>query len=343
MNTFTAVEITPEIYTGFITEIEHSPFHRLEWLDLVKNFYSVELILLGYFNGSELIAVSPLLKRKVGPIALYGAPLRKCAIPPATSFCIPVEKSLDVIQALRYWCNQNKIIFLQVTLPNDIDPSNVICDNVEKLNNLEMNLTDPLENIYKKYSKGTKWCIRKSVRMGVRLHWRNSIDAVEEQKLLLNETYGNERNQANSNYPVEFYKVIFNKKDKLSLRILSASYNGKTLASLWVFFDKNTCYYWDAASRFKARDFYANHLLVWCLIRWAHKNGLNTFDFVGGKIGGAGGSRPGIGKFKRSMGGEPYTYHILYWYSPILRIALNGYRLYSAWHRKIKSLISGKK
>ncbi len=339
MNALTTTIISHRTYSSFIEKVDHSAFHRIEWLKTIESYYSVELVTLGYYDGDQLIAVSPLQKKKIGPFTLWGAPLRKCAIPPSTPFCIPVEKSLDIIESFLGWCKNHNAKFLQITIPNGIDFTSIVTDNTEELNNLEMRLTEPLANIYKRLSKGTRWCIRKAVRQGVRLHWRSSIKVIDEQKLLLKDTYGNIRNNASSTYPIEFYQTIFNKRDDINLRILSASHEGETVASLWVFVDKSTCYYWDAASRYKARDLYANHLLVWSLIKWAHKNNFKTFDFVGGGTGRQAGSRPGIGRFKRSMGATGKNYHIAYWYSPLLQFALKSYRSYSSIRHRARTKI----
>ena len=189
----------------------------------------------------------------------------------------------------------------------------------EPLDNLELDLQPAIEETWKSLSELPRRCVRKAVRMGVRIHWRSSEAMLATQEELVSATY--DRQGIRPNIPQRLYRELLARRKDIGLRVLSATHSGKTVAAIWVLSDTRTCHYWDAASLEDARELNANHLQVWCLIRWAYRRGLKKLDFVGTSSGGRAGTRPGIARFKRSMGGQPVEYRILYWYSPLMLVS----------------------
>jgi hypothetical protein len=316
-------ELSRNEYAAFLETIPHSAFHRLAWLDAVTGVYTLRIRLLGYMRDSQLCAVTPLMGRRMGPLMLWGAPLRKCGTPPATPFCSPPGEVSAVLPVFRQWATKQRFGYLQITIPEEPEVQTRKDERVEPLDNLELDLDRPLESIWRILAQ-QKSAVRKAVRSGVRIHFQTAPDFLRIQDDLLAATY--ERQQLHPNFPRSLYRAILETRKQNGLRLLSAVHQGKTIASIWTFTDASSCYYWDAASLPEARDLNANHLLVWSLIRWAHRKGLHTLDFVGTSVGGRGGSRPGIGRFKQSMGGRPSQYRILYRFSPLTRAAFFGYR-----------------
>ena len=331
MNPLVAREISPEDYAAFLARAPHSAFHRLPWLHSITRVYPVRLTTLGFFNGARLIAVTPLLRRRMGPFELWGAPLRKCAMPPATPCCSPPNRATDIIPALRLWARQRRIRYLQLCLPLVEEAGDPIVpgppDRLEPFVNLERDLQRPLAALWSALPKKSRYLIRKAVRSGVRIHCDHSPTLLQTQASLLQATYARQGPGMRPNFPLELYRILLSRREQQGLLILSAHHQGQCVARIWVFTDADSCHYWDAASLPAARDLNANHLLLWCLTRWAHRHGLRTLDFIGG-IGGRGDSRPGIGHFKRSLGATPRSYVMCYWYTPLLRLAFASYRLF---------------
>ena len=312
-------------YAAFLGTIPHSAFHRLAWLDAVARVYALRIRLLGYVRDSQLCGVTPLMGRRMGPLILWGAPLRKCGTPSATPFCSPTEQAAALLPVFRQWARKQRFGYLQITIPAEPELQTRKGERIEPLENLELDLDRPLESIWQALAQ-QKSAVRKAVRSGVRIHFRTTPNFLRIQDDLLAGTY--ERQKLHPNFPRSLYRSILETRKQNGLRLLSAVHQGKTIAAIWTFADDSRCYYWDAASLPEARDLNANHLLVWCLIRWAHKKGIRTLDFVGAGLGRVAGTRPGIGRFKRSMGAEPIPYIIFFWISPLAHVALSGYRLF---------------
>lgn len=325
MSEISVRDISREEYSQFLDKASHSAFHRIAWLDAVSTVYALRIRLLGYSRDDALVAVTPLTGRRIGPFMIWGAPLRKCGTPPAVPFCSPDNEAINTLPALRGWAQREHLRFLQVTLPDSTVPSSSKGDICESLDNLEVDLQPSLHEIWKSLSELPKRCVRKAMRMDVHIHWCRGVDILEVQSTLIAATYV--KQGIRPNIPGRLYEELLTNQAKTGVRVLCATHAGQVVASIWILNDSRKCYYWDAAALDVARNLNANHLLVWCLIRWAHRKGLKTLDFVGAGLGRDSGTRPGIGRFKRSMGAVPVSYRIIYWYSPSMHAALVCYRI----------------
>ena len=322
-------EIDRAAYADFLAQVPHTVFQRLAWLEQVERLYPVRLLTLGHFDQNDLIAVTPLMRRRIGPFVLYGSPLRKVPVPPATPFCAPTSCWREAWAGMQSWSARRRLPYLQLTLPRDAEAESFGRKRAEVLENLELDLRTSLKQHWSKVFKKTRWCVRNAVKRGVKIHWRCAPGILDEQTDLLHDTYA--RQGVAPNFPLELYREIFAGRAALGLRILCATHDDRCVAVIWVFTDRHRCYYWDAAARDEGRRVNANHLLVWCLIRWAKNRGFDTLDFVGAGRGRQD-DRPGIGRFKRSMGAQVVSRHIVYKYSPPLRFALQAYRVLIRLH-----------
>ncbi len=323
MSSLVAKKIDVATYQNFLAASNHSAFHRMEWVQLLVRCFKLKLVLVGFFSGDRLVAVSPVVGRRLGLIPIWGAPLRKIGTPAATPLCSPAEYCAEAGHALRIWARANNVAYLQATVPANIPVEGLHINRKEILYNLELDLTPPLEELWSTLAQ-QKSCVRAALRNGVRLHWKRGRALLDSLSPMLRDTY--EKQGIEPNHPLRLYEEILERQNELGIGLLCATHQGQVISMIWTLHDSNTCYYWDAVSLNRARDVKANHLLVWCLIRWAKNRGLKTLDFVGGGIGREG-NRPGIGRFKQSMGAKPKTYNVFYWYNPLLGIALDIYRL----------------
>ncbi len=332
-------EIERSRYVEFLQQTKHSAFQRLEWLEMVEQVYPVRLFTLGHFIGETLVAVTPLIRRRMGFFELWGSPMRQIPVPPATSFCIPQERGAEAWPALQQWTKQRGVAYLQVTLPPNVNVPLTHGLHLEKVENVEVDLQKPLEQLWKNVSQLPKRCVRGAVRNGVKIHWKRNQGVMDSQEALLEQTYT--RQGLVPNFPLEFYRSIFERKEQLGLRVLCATHGGQCVAVIWVITDRDCCYYWDAAALDAGRKLNANHLLVWSLIRWAKRKGYKKLDFVG--AGGRAGSKPGIKRFKLSMGGVETQYRVVFKMKPFMRLALQGYRLMNQVKTHVLSLLAKRK
>lgn len=339
MTVLQAREIERSHYTEFLRQATSGAFQRLEWLEQVEHVYPVKLFTLGYFSGDELVAVTPLIRRRMGFFELWGSPMRQIPVPPTTSFCIPQEKGEAAWSALQVWAKQHGLAYLQVTLPPGVAVQLTRGLHLESVENIEIDLQQPIEQLWKNVSQLPKRCVRNAVRNGVKVHWKRGRGVLDDQVTLLEQTYTQQG--LAPNFPLEFYRVLLEHKDQLGLRILCATHGGQCVAVIWVMTDSDCCYYWDAAALDEGRKLNANHLLVWSLIRWAKRNGFKTLDFVG--AGGRAGTKPGIKRFKMSMGGVETSRQILFRMTPLMRLALRGFRLMNTIKNHLASNLSSRR
>jgi hypothetical protein len=334
MNRLVAREISSDIYERFLRQTPHSFFLTAEWLQVISENFSVKVVFLGYFLNEDLHAVSALQIRRILGVALCGAPIRKTATPPATEFCAPAEHAGPALLALRHWAKKHGIAYLQVSVRAEVCKIGCGHSRIESFDNLELDLSRPIEILWKSLSDSPRREVRLAVKNHVHIHWRHSDDLLREYESMLASIYAGQG--IGSNYSHRLYRSLLEQRQRLGLRVLCATHRGEVLSQIWLFRDSERCYYWDAASFDKAKRLKANHLLLWCAIKWAKRHDLKTFDFVGTSVGGRGGSRPGIGRFKQSMGGRPKNYVVLYWYHPLFGAALDGYRLFQRLRQRIK-------
>ena len=325
-------EIERSRYAEFLQQSTPSAFHRLEWLEQIERVYSVHLVTLGHFTGEVLVAVTPLIRRRMGIFDLWGSPMRQIPVPPSTSFCVPQEQGCEAWIALQQWAKHRGLAYLQVTLPPGADVQQSRKLHIETVENIEIDLQKPLEQLWQNVSQLPKRCVRGAVRGGVKIHWKFNPRILDDQALLLEQTYAQQG--LAPNFPLGFYRALLENRDRLGLKILCATHSGQCVAVIWVMTDRDCCYYWDAAALDEGRKLSANHLLVWSLIRWAKRNGFKTLDFVG--AGGRAGTKPGIKRFKMSMGGIETSRQIIFKMTPFMHLALNGFRLMS----KVKSRLA---
>jgi len=316
-------EIERSRYAEFLLWDKPSAFQSLEWLERVEQVYPVQLFTLGHFSGNELVAVTPLIRRRMGFFELWGSPMRQIPVPPATSFCIPKERASAAWIALQRWAKQYGLVYLQLTLPSGVAVQLTHGLYLESVENIELDLRKPLVDLWGHVFKKQRYAVRSAIKSGVKVHWKSGASILDQYALLLNQTYAQQG--LAPNFPLEFYGELLEHKAQLGLRILCATHGGQCVAMIWVVTDSDCCYYWDAAALDEGRKLNANHLLVWSLIRWAKRNGFKTLDFVG--AAGRAGTKPGIKRFKMSMGGVETSREIILRMTPLMRLALSGFRL----------------
>lgn len=318
-------EISLSQYAREVNKFQSAtPFHSVDWLRCVQEIYGITFIYIALMDDGNIYALNPIFVRKYGPIKLYGSPLPQSGTPAIMPLISEGYEEL-FLNKLDAWIHINKYRYFQLTWKHDL----VFKKNIEAtiLDNLEIDLSFDIESLFSNMKSEARNRIRKAVRMGVKVHWAQSNEKLSEYFSLLKSTYS--RQDIPQNFPDELYTKLFESLHNNSLKIIYATYNDSIIAMLWIFFDNNKCYFWDGASNQDFRKYSANHLLHWEIIKWAKDNNLKFYDMIGRSIkSGRSGARPGIGRFKKSLGASAYEYYTLYWRSDLFKQLLRFYRLF---------------
>jgi glycosyltransferase 2 family protein len=320
-------EIPASDYSSFIQRHpSRTVFHRVAWLEAAARVYGSKIHYLGLFAGDALQGVCPVFEQRRFAFRLYGCPLPGHATPRLQPL-IPDDRREEALVAFHRWVKENRISHFQlcwsdprVRLPRG--------PRAEALKNLEIQLGSTVEATWKQIRPKARNEIRYAAhRHGVRIHWIRDNAFLAEYWRLLESTY-TQRQGIAPNFPLKLYRELLKAREALNLRVVAATQRGKTVAAAWILFDNERCYWWDGASDYDQRKLSANHLLQWEMLRWCTKRGFKVYDMVGfgGRVKSGSGARPGITRFKESLGARAADYAVLYWQTGFLRIALASYR-----------------
>ncbi len=299
-------------------------FHRPAWLHAVRRAYGFELRYLGFFSSEALVGGLPLYGRRAMGIKLYGSPLPQVGTPICVPLLLPPGEEAPALAALGAWVRERRLPFFQVTCARPPEPLPAGAQ-METRDNVEVDLSPPVEALWNGVRGKSRTSIRHAVRSSLKVHWTRSNEALERYRELLDSTYA--RQGLPPNFPFPLYAELHRVQGQAGLRLLAATLQGRIVAMLWILHDARKAYFWDGASDQALRQLAANNLLNWEAIRWAKRRGLRTYDMVGRAVeSGRSGARPGIGRFKQSLGAKPVDYYVLSWSQPWFRLLRSAYR-----------------
>lgn len=305
-------------------------FHSTAWLQACATATGGQVI--GVPNQPELL----LLRRKLGPFTVAGAPLPKSATPMSTSLRGSKNEVENSLRGLSNWFPHSGLSLLQVTSPfpppMDCHPS-----RVEQIHNLEIDLTKDCEHLWSGISTLSRRMIRKALRERIRVSVvRPSGFHLVQLQTLSAKIFADQRERPIVS-PAQ-YDALESSDLATHARLFAASRNGQFLGYLLTLADAEQACYWDVAVGGEGRSAGAGHLLLWTFIRWCKRHGIPRLDLMGPPEGGRGNSRRGIGRFKMAFGAEPVDYHVVYWNSATAGIALDLNRRLSSIARELKLL-----
>jgi lipid II:glycine glycyltransferase (peptidoglycan interpeptide bridge formation enzyme) len=180
--------------------------------------------------------------------------------------------------------------------------------------NFILDITKPEEELLKNMNQKTRYNIRLAQKKGVIISEERGEGAFEEYLKLTKETTRRQKFYAHSQtYHRLMWETLKTQEintEELSAHLLTANYNGETLAAWILFVLGDTLYYPYGASSSKFREVMASNLLMWEAIKFGKKLGLKKFDMWG-----ALGENPdikdpwfGFHKFKQGYGPKHTEY-----------------------------------
>lgn len=324
----------PIMHVDYITENDYNLFcrksggktffHSTEWHGLLKAAYNIRILYLGLFSDDQVVGVIPIMSRKIFGLYIYGMPLPQLATPNDIFplYNADIEPS-EVLGTIDRWVKDKNWRHLQISWPADKKPLKHVREEIRSI--VEIDISRPVEMLWQQIKREGRNRIRYAVHNKIRIHLCASNRYLDEYPRLLHFTY-NVSQGIRPNISPSLLDEIRKRKAELPLKVFTATYNDKVVAMLWIFFDEDTCYFWEGASDATGKMLAANHLLHWEVIRWAQKQGIKRYDMAGGI--GRGGKRDGILRFKQSLGARVRECKVLYWQPKWVQILFRAYRGY---------------
>jgi len=171
---------------------------------------------------------------------------------------------------------------------------------------IQVDLKRDEEEIYKKFSKGKRWDIKKAEKNGVIV---KESEKIEEFAKIKNEKLGILKYLL-GRFQKKQIKALWQTFSPEKATLLATFSQNKMVASILLLFHDKTAYYWLAGSTKKGNKLGAPSLLVWEGVKLAKKKGCALFDFEGIEDPRykSTSSWAGFTRFKKGFGGKEVEY-----------------------------------
>lgn len=181
---------------------------------------------------------------------------------------------------------------------------------VQPQDTLLLDLTMSEDDLLKQMQPKTRYNIRLASRHGVSVEERTTVQGVATFLALAHEV----QKRGHFRYhPDAYYETMFRTLARSGMfHLLVAVHKGLTLAAALLIRYGTTVTYAHGASSGKRPHVMASYLLHWEAIKWAQRQGAETYDFFGvaPPAGGGVAHHPwtGVSRFKRGFGGREAHY-----------------------------------
>jgi len=315
-----------ETYKKFYQTKNDAFFHSPEWHDILDNVYDVDMRYLGILKKGEIVAVQPVIAKRVWGLTIFGMPLPQISTPvfPSPLVCTDKVDHSEILVSIDHWVSVKNWKHLQLSWPSGSCHLSHVSEEVRQL--VEIDLQCSLLELWSQIKSEARNRIRYAVRNNIKVHLHPSDKFLDEYPRLLEHVYAVSQGIEPNTAP-RIFDEVRKRISCLPLKIFTATHKDRVVAMIWIFYDKEACYYWEGAADGTGKRYAANNLLQWEVIRWAHKMGIKRYDMIGGS--GRDGSRDGIVRYKLSLGAQVRECQMLYWHKNIIiRLLFLGYRKY---------------
>lgn len=276
---------------------ESNIFHHPNWSNTIAQTYGYTPFVLVWKQSDNTIAAGlPMMKIKSWFTG------KRCVALPFTDHCWPLlNHDMDFEFIKRGIENQGeKLSVPRIEIRYNPDHH----ESPYYLHLLRLD-KDP-ENLFQKFrKKGVKYCIKKAAKSGViveRCEDPASMRAFYNLHLMTRKKLG---------VPCQPWKYFLNVWERIINVnmgfVMLAHYNDRPVAAGVFLHYNGTLIYKYGATDPSYMNVYANHLLLWEVIKWACDNGLNTFDWGRTEI-----NNEGLRNFKKGWGTEEERLAYLY-------------------------------
>ncbi|MBN1272588.1 MAG: peptidoglycan bridge formation glycyltransferase FemA/FemB family protein, partial [Candidatus Aminicenantes bacterium] len=190
--------------------------------------------------------------------------------------------------------------------------------------NIFIDLTKPVEELWKEVNSKRKNTIRRADKEGTSFAVKNNEDSLKRCYMILKEVYDRAKLPLPS---YDFFLNLLLLEKNSRLLIFCAIHEEKIIGCMLAFAYKNTIYDFYAGSMKKFYNKYPNDLIPWQVFKWGKTNGFKVFNF-----GGAG--KPnipyGVREYKKKFGGSLVNHgRFQKTHQPLLfKISKIGFKLY---------------
>lgn len=342
------IDVLPmDTYQQFLAQSDVMPatvYHHPLWLEAVQDGLGMKVIILGVYDGQELLGVLPGFVAKKYVVRLFGAPLRGTMTPylgwlykndaePRT------QAILDRVQGFCsqvLHCQYAEIGFIDA--PADSGASTVPDGwHVAQRETYMLDLRMGLAALWKNLEQRGRYEVKKATKLGV------VIESVSDRRLMddfypmLEATYG--RHHAISPHPKHFFLALH---DRLvphgMMEVLAAKHDGRVIAIGLFVHDEREIRFMSGASLAEYHQLRPNNLMQWHLISWAAQRGLSRYD-LGGK------GHATIDKFKETFGPTVHSYTYFWTARPPLAFARNllvrTWPQVQWWRYRVRQMLPG--
>lgn len=306
--------ITFEEYRNKINEINTNNmtlYHRPLWLNAVVNGFGVKIRAICSTNEhSDLLAITPFMVMKKGPLRVLGTPLSGMF----TEFSGPIfDDSLDKLGQSKVFESQHKLA-LQVGWYIEwgekgskkeggglFEPLRDLGYTYYSRPTILVDLSGGEDKVWDNFRGRARNMIRKSVKARVIARFVEPTEGwVQNYYDMLKATF--ERQGCVVPHPLSFYQEIIGIAAAGKARCVVAEVDGRMIAAAIFLIDQSRMLYLSGTANSEGMKLAASSLIQWYAIREAIQSGVSIYDMGGLGI-------PSIDKFKRSFGGEEVNHH----------------------------------
>lgn len=290
------------------------PFAFKEYASLLEK-YGCYSKLFSRNGTSALVSICPPAMHTLGHIPFMGKFL--CRIFPSCVIEIfTTNESNDVENLCRELldeCTSKKPRRIEVAVVVQNSADNEIVNFFEETGfekkewaTFIINSSEPVEKLLENVDKSARKIVRRTEEKGVVVKLAESDKELKEYYSLLR---SERKTQGFSTVPFWLVKAQWDLLHPSNYQIFLAMKDGKLLAGMGVIFQDGYMIEVASALSVEARKehIYANDLIKWNVIKWAHENGIKYYDLAGVDPNSKPGSKEeGIFKFKQKWGGKQF-------------------------------------
>ncbi len=296
-----------KIYLAKFSDKEKSLYHSIEWINLLKNSFGVQIKAIATFNNNQkkILSLVPYVYDQKFFLNFYGSPLSSLF----TLYMGPIFlKEIDTNIRVQILISQQELLekkadYVELGICKNLKLRDKINENIYFRDykytmrpTYIIDLKIGKDKVWKNFESRARNMIRKSIKLGVEIQ---SIKADKKWFLqfynMLKYTYKKQKKDVP--HPLRFYENLLSLDQKSILKCYSAFINGKIIANAIFVVNGDTKLFLSGTSNSTGMKLAANSSLQWHSIIDAIDHNLKHYD-----LGGLG--LQNIDKFKKSFGGK---------------------------------------